>query len=143
MGAPLSDGLRYVRPLPAAADGQLDQLLTSLLQAARRQNYEPDEVLQRLEHMVHPVPYSPAQRQHFGYADGLSLSANQRLVKIARSTLTRIQMYQPGNYHLADLGDGMSKIFRSGRSLLPFGRLGRRRTGDPRRQNHLLTATSG
>jgi DNA-binding transcriptional regulator YhcF (GntR family) len=47
----------YVRPLPSAADGQLDQLLTSLLQAARRQNYEPEEVLQRLEHMVHPVPY--------------------------------------------------------------------------------------
>jgi DNA-binding transcriptional regulator YhcF (GntR family) len=47
----------YVRPLPSAADGQLDQLLTTLLQAARRQNYEPEEVLQRLEHMVHPVPY--------------------------------------------------------------------------------------
>src|SRR5271170_979881 len=29
----------------------------SSLQAAHRQNYEPEEVLQRLEHMVHPVPY--------------------------------------------------------------------------------------
>jgi DNA-binding transcriptional regulator YhcF (GntR family) len=47
----------YVRPMPAAADGQLDQLLTALLQAARRQNYEPEEVLHRLEHMLHPVPY--------------------------------------------------------------------------------------
>ena len=48
----------YVRPLPSSADGQLDQLLTSLLQAAHRQNYEPEEVLQRLEHLVHPVPYA-------------------------------------------------------------------------------------
>jgi DNA-binding transcriptional regulator YhcF (GntR family) len=47
----------YVRPMPPAADGQLDQLLTALLQAARRQNYEPEEVLHRLEHMLHPVPY--------------------------------------------------------------------------------------
>jgi hypothetical protein len=48
-------------------------------------------------------------------ADGLSLTANQRVVKIARSTLSRIQMYQPGNgHHLADLGDGMSKSFRKG-----------------------------
>jgi len=48
-------------------------------------------------------------------ADGLSLTANQRVVKIARSTLTRIQMYQPGSgHHLADLGDGMSKSFRRG-----------------------------
>ena len=48
----------YVRPLPSSADGQLDQLLTALLQAAHRQNYEPEEVLQRLEHLVHPVPYA-------------------------------------------------------------------------------------
>ncbi len=48
-------------------------------------------------------------------ADGLSLTANQRVVKIARSTLTRIQMYQPGNgHHLADLGNGMSKSFSRG-----------------------------
>jgi hypothetical protein len=48
-------------------------------------------------------------------ADALSLSSNQRIVKIARSTLTRIQMYQPGNgHHLADLGSGMSKSFRMG-----------------------------
>lgn len=47
----------YVRPLASSADGQLDQLLATLLQAARRQNYEPEEVLQRLEHMVHPVRY--------------------------------------------------------------------------------------
>ena len=47
----------YVRPLQPDGDGQLDQLLATLLQAARRQNYEPEEVLQRLEHMIHPVPY--------------------------------------------------------------------------------------
>jgi hypothetical protein len=48
-------------------------------------------------------------------ADGLSLNSNQRVVKIARSTLTRIQMYDPGNgHHLADLGDGMYKSFRKG-----------------------------
>jgi hypothetical protein len=53
-------------------------------------------------------------------ADGLSLttnplSANRGVVKIARSMLTRIQMYQPGSgHHLADLGDGMSKSFRRG-----------------------------
>ena len=45
----------------------------------------------------------------------IALTANQRVVKIARSTLTRIQMYQPGNgHHLADLGSGMSKSFSKG-----------------------------
>jgi hypothetical protein len=45
----------------------------------------------------------------------LSLSANQRVVKIARSTLTRIQTYQPGNgHHLANLGNGMYKSFNRG-----------------------------
>jgi DNA-binding transcriptional regulator YhcF (GntR family) len=47
----------YVRPLGSSTDGQIDRLLTSLLQAARRQNYEPEEVLERLQHMVHPVRY--------------------------------------------------------------------------------------
>ena len=47
----------YVRPMQPDGDGQLDQLLATLLQAARRQNYEPEEVLHRLEHMIHPVPY--------------------------------------------------------------------------------------
>lgn len=47
----------YVRPLGSPADGQIDRLLTGVLQAARRQNYDPEEVLQRLEHMVHPVRY--------------------------------------------------------------------------------------
>jgi hypothetical protein len=46
--------------------------------------------------------------------DELSLTANRRIVKIARTTLTRIQMYQPGNHHLADLGTGMSKSFGRG-----------------------------
>jgi DNA-binding transcriptional regulator YhcF (GntR family) len=47
----------YVRPMQPDGDGQLDQLLATLLQSARRQNYEPEEVLHRLEHMIHPVPY--------------------------------------------------------------------------------------
>jgi DNA-binding transcriptional regulator YhcF (GntR family) len=47
----------YVRALQSDGDGQLDQLLAALLQSARRQNYDPEEVLQRLEHLVHPVPY--------------------------------------------------------------------------------------
>jgi DNA-binding transcriptional regulator YhcF (GntR family) len=51
----------YVRPLGASlgsgADGQIDRLLTGLLQAARQQNYEPEEVLARLEQMVRPVRY--------------------------------------------------------------------------------------
>jgi hypothetical protein len=51
-------------------------------------------------------------------ADALSLTANQRVVEIARSTLSRIQMYQPGGHRLADLGDGMSKSFRRGFSWL-------------------------
>ena len=47
--------------------------------------------------------------------DELSLTVNQRAIKIARSTLTRIQMYDPGNgHHLADLGDGLSKSFKKG-----------------------------
>lgn len=47
--------------------------------------------------------------------EGLSLTANHQVVKIARSTLLRIQMYQPANdHHLADLGEGMSKSFRRG-----------------------------
>ena len=48
-------------------------------------------------------------------ADALSLSSNQRVVRIARSTLTRIQLYQsPSGHHLADLGKGMSKSFKTG-----------------------------
>ena len=46
--------------------------------------------------------------------DELSLTANLRVVKIARATLTRIQMYEPGNHHLADLGNGMAKSFNRG-----------------------------
>jgi GntR family transcriptional regulator len=47
----------YVRPMQASGDGPLDELLAALLQAARRRNYEPEDVLQRLEHLVHPVIY--------------------------------------------------------------------------------------
>jgi hypothetical protein len=48
-------------------------------------------------------------------ADGLALTTNQRVIVIARSTLSRIQMYEPGNgHHLADLGSGMSKSFKKG-----------------------------
>jgi GntR family transcriptional regulator len=47
----------YVRPLQPSADGPLDQLLATLLHAAHRQNYQPEEVLQRLHQMVHPITY--------------------------------------------------------------------------------------
>ena len=47
----------YVRPLQSDGDGQLDRMLAALLQAARRQDYAPEDVLQCLEHMIHPVPY--------------------------------------------------------------------------------------
>src|ERR1700674_2250644 len=49
----------YVRPLQPSSEGQgeLDRLLTALLQAGRRQGYEPEDVLQRLEHMVRPQTY--------------------------------------------------------------------------------------
>jgi hypothetical protein len=48
-------------------------------------------------------------------ADELSLKNKQLVVKVARATLTRIQMYDPGTgHHLADLGNGMSKSFQQG-----------------------------
>jgi DNA-binding transcriptional regulator YhcF (GntR family) len=49
----------YVRPLQPSSEGQgeLDHLLTALLQAGRRQGYEPEDVLHRLEHMVRPQTY--------------------------------------------------------------------------------------
>jgi DNA-binding transcriptional regulator YhcF (GntR family) len=49
----------YVRPLQHSGDGQgdLDPLLTKLLQEARRQGYEPEEVLRRLEHLLQPLTY--------------------------------------------------------------------------------------
>ena len=50
--------------------------------------------------------------------DEIALTANQSVVKIARATLTRIQMYQPSNHHLADLGTGMAKSFSRGFSWL-------------------------
>jgi hypothetical protein len=47
-------------------------------------------------------------------AESLALTHNQRLVRIARSTLTRIQMYDPGKgHHLADLGDSLSRSFKT------------------------------
>jgi hypothetical protein len=48
-------------------------------------------------------------------SDGeIALSRNQRVVKIARSTLIRIQMYQPGSgHHLEELGKGLSKSFKT------------------------------
>lgn len=47
----------YVRPLAASSESGLDSLLAGLLQAALRQNYTPEDVLERLHHMVHPVRY--------------------------------------------------------------------------------------
>lgn len=49
----------YVRPLDASRDGQseLDRLLATLLEAARRQGHEPEQVLERLEHLIRPRTY--------------------------------------------------------------------------------------
>jgi DNA-binding transcriptional regulator YhcF (GntR family) len=42
----------YVRTLKQ--EGEIEPLLTALLQTARRQGFEPDEVLRRLEQMIRP-----------------------------------------------------------------------------------------
>ncbi len=49
----------YVRPLHASGDqhGELDRLFARLLQEARSQGYEPDEVLDRFKHLLHPQSY--------------------------------------------------------------------------------------
>ncbi len=47
----------YVRSLAASSESHLDRLLEGVLQAARRQNYAPEEVLERLRQMVHSVRY--------------------------------------------------------------------------------------
>ncbi len=49
----------YVRPmqLSGGKQGELDRLLAKLLQEARSQGYEPDEVLDRLHHLLHPRTY--------------------------------------------------------------------------------------
>src|SRR5207302_10858127 len=49
----------YVRSLDPAGDGrsELDGLLVTLLQAARSRGHEPEDVLQRLEHLVRPRHY--------------------------------------------------------------------------------------
>jgi len=48
----------YVRS-PQRSDGlgKLDRLLVSLLQTAKAEGYEPDEVLRKLEHLVRPRTY--------------------------------------------------------------------------------------
>ncbi|HEY3940310.1 MAG TPA: GntR family transcriptional regulator [Bryobacteraceae bacterium] len=49
----------YVRPMQAAVDGpgELDRLLLVVLQTARAQGHDPEEVLFRLEHLVRPRAY--------------------------------------------------------------------------------------
>jgi DNA-binding transcriptional regulator YhcF (GntR family) len=49
----------YVRPIAssAPAEGELDYLIATLLQTARRQGHEPSEVLDRLEHLIRPRTY--------------------------------------------------------------------------------------
>src|SRR5581483_1257410 len=47
----------YVRPVNSDGEGDLDGLLSAMLQGARRRGYEPEEVLHRLEHMVRPLVY--------------------------------------------------------------------------------------
>jgi GntR family transcriptional regulator len=49
----------YVRAPNSASDlkGGLDRMLAMLLQSARSQGYEPEEVLRRIEHLVRPRAY--------------------------------------------------------------------------------------
>jgi len=49
----------YVRPMNPAGgpQGEMDRLLTRLLQEALSQGYQPDEVLDRLTHLLHPRTY--------------------------------------------------------------------------------------
>jgi DNA-binding transcriptional regulator YhcF (GntR family) len=49
----------FVRPNDHTGEGQggLDHLLTGLLQEARRQGYEPEDVRRRLEHLLQPLIY--------------------------------------------------------------------------------------
>ncbi len=49
----------YVRAPNSASDskGGLDRMLAMLLQSARAQGYEPEEVLRRIEHLVRPRAY--------------------------------------------------------------------------------------
>ncbi|MGB6944815.1 MAG: hypothetical protein WBE37_20630 [Bryobacteraceae bacterium] len=52
-------------------------------------------------------------------SDELSLVSTDGVVKIARSTLTRIQVWQPGNrHHLKDLGNNMDSSFQLGFAFL-------------------------
>jgi DNA-binding transcriptional regulator YhcF (GntR family) len=49
----------YVRPMNPAGgpQGELDRLLAKLLQEALSRGYQPDEVLDRLTHLLHPRTY--------------------------------------------------------------------------------------
>lgn len=48
----------YVRATPAAdGDGELDAMLTAVLQAARARGHDPEEVLLRFERLVRPKAY--------------------------------------------------------------------------------------
>ncbi len=49
----------YVRPMhpSSGASGELDRMLAKVLQEARSQGYEPEEVLDRLGHLLHPRSY--------------------------------------------------------------------------------------
>jgi DNA-binding transcriptional regulator YhcF (GntR family) len=49
----------YVRAQQSPTDGrgELDRLLTTLLQSARSQGYEPEEVFERLKQLVRPRTY--------------------------------------------------------------------------------------
>ncbi len=48
----------YVRPRNVSSEPPgLDRLLTTVLQAAQADGYAPEEVLQRLEHLIRPRPY--------------------------------------------------------------------------------------
>jgi DNA-binding transcriptional regulator YhcF (GntR family) len=105
----------YVRPLQPSDDGQIDQLLRALLQAAGRQNYTPEDVLHRLEHMVHPVSYQrlliaepdPAMREilraelaeslstPIGFADANSPAPSRALVVALPTRAAKLRRQLP------------------------------------------------
>ncbi len=110
----------YVRPLQSSSDdAQLDQLLAALLQSARRQNYEPEEVLHRLEHMVHPVPYQriliaetePAMSEILQAELAESLSTAIAFANLESSELAK-QIEQPGRALVVALPTRAAKIRR-------------------------------
>jgi DNA-binding transcriptional regulator YhcF (GntR family) len=96
----------YVRPLNNSGDGQgeLDRLLTKLLQEARRQGYEPEEVRRRLEHLLQPLSY---ERILIAEPDPAMREILQ--VEIGEQVGIPVEFVEDGDF---------SKLSKAGRSLV-------------------------